>query len=250
MAPAAEIVRLELLADEAWPPAVVEEHDGWLLRWAEGPWNRTNSVAPMEAGRAPLAAKIDHAERWYRERRRPPNFKLTPASQPEQLEEGLARRGYEIGFAVSVQRREAVAGTEPAGLHVEPRPTPAWLEAKRRLSGGGIERARHLPTLLARIRAPAAYASMESGGRVAAVGLAVITSGHVGVFDLAVDPHARRRGLATAVVEGLVSWGARTGAATAYLQVETANAPALHLYDKLGFAEVYRYWYRVLRTAA
>ena len=35
------------------------------------------------------------------------------------------------------------------------------------------------------------------------------------------------------------------GAQGAYLQVMLNNPPALALYQRLGFAEAYRYWYRV-----
>jgi len=238
-----EIRRLERLADTAWPATVVEEHDGWLLRWAEGPWHRANSVAPVEAGTVPLAAKIDHAERWYRERVRPAVFKLHPAARPDGLEEALVLRGYGAGFSVSVQARPA-RRLPGSGVTLHPAPATRWLEAKREIAGVASERARHLPSLLGRITAPAMFALADDGDRPAAVGLAVLTEDHVGIFDVAVHPDRRRRGLGTRIVDALTSWGAELGASVAYLQVETGNLAAVTLYERMGFVERYRYWYR------
>ena len=241
----AAIRRLEALADEAWPAAVIEEHDGWLLRWAEGPWNRTNSVATIDAGTVPLPAKIDHAERWYRDRDRLPVFKLTDATSPPELDEVLQRRGYDVSFSVSVQVREVEPGSI-GDVIIEERPSGIWLTAKRRLADATGERARHLPTLLGRIQAPTAYALIAGDDSPIGLGMAVVTGGYTGIFDLVTDPDARGRGVARAIVGALECWGAGIGATTAYLQVETNNEPALRLYEKLGYREVHRYWYRAM----
>jgi ribosomal protein S18 acetylase RimI-like enzyme len=76
----------------------------------------------------------------------------------------------------------------------------------------------------------------------AAVGIAVESDGLVGLFCLAVDPARRRGGLGTALVRALLA-GADAG--SAYLQVEESNAPAVAMYQRLGFREAYRYCHRV-----
>jgi ribosomal protein S18 acetylase RimI-like enzyme len=91
---------------------------------------------------------------------------------------------------------------------------------------------------------PKAIASVEAFARLddAAVGIAVDHDDLVGLFCLAVDPTRRRSGLGTALVRALLAGAA---ASTAYLQVEEDNAPAVALYERLGFSEAYRYCHRV-----
>ncbi|HEY0642337.1 MAG TPA: GNAT family N-acetyltransferase [Nocardioides sp.] len=55
------------------------------------------------------------------------------------------------------------------------------------------------------------------------------------LHSLEVHPDHRRRGLARQVLAELLDWGASRGARTAWLHVESDNAPALGLYEGLGF---------------
>jgi GNAT superfamily N-acetyltransferase len=64
-----------------------------------------------------------------------------------------------------------------------------------------------------------------------------------GIFDMVTHDAVRGRGLATRIVAELLSW-ARRSATHAYLQVDAANAPALAVYCKFGFATAYTYHYR------
>ncbi|MER6796891.1 GNAT family N-acetyltransferase, partial [Amycolatopsis mediterranei] len=61
---------------------------------------------------------------------------------------------------------------------------------------------------------------------------------------LAVSPAFRRRGLASALMGAVQTWGAEHGAHRTVLQVAEGNSGALALYAGLGYAphHRYRYW--------
>jgi GNAT superfamily N-acetyltransferase len=94
--------------------------------------------------------------------------------------------------------------------------------------------------------APAhAVAEVLDGDRRVAFGLGVLDRGMIGVFEVLVAASHRRRGLAAAIMSALLGWARQQGATATYLQVVASNAPAIALYDRLGYREVYRYHYRV-----
>ncbi len=77
----------------------------------------------------------------------------------------------------------------------------------------------------------------------AASGVATVDGDWAGFRTIEVAPARRREGLGLAVMSALVGWAAEQGATTAYLQVLGDNAPALALYERLGFVEHHRYRY-------
>ena len=78
-----------------------------------------------------------------------------------------------------------------------------------------------------------------------ACGLAVMQDGYVGLFDIVTDQDYRRKGIGESIVIHLLRYAADRGASEAYLQVLADNTPAMMLYDKLGFKEKYKQWYRI-----
>ena len=46
-------------------------------------------------------------------------------------------------------------------------------------------------------------------------------------------------------MHALAQWGLEQGAGGVYLQVMDDNLPALNLYSRLGFAQIYQYYYAV-----
>lgn len=74
-------------------------------------------------------------------------------------------------------------------------------------------------------------------------GVAAYADDWVGLRGIEVEPEHRRQGLALAVMAGLLEWSAERGATTAYLQVLGDNAPAIALYESLGFTTHHAYRY-------
>src|SRR5258708_37324392 len=89
------------------------------------------------------------------------------------------------------------------------------------------------------------FGTLKERDNTAVVGLAVAERGYVGLFDIVTAGAYRNRGLGTQLLLHLMQWGKANYAHSAYLQVMRNNSPALNLYAKLGFREIYSYWYRV-----
>ena len=118
-------------------------------------------------------------------------------------------------------------------------PDAGWLARIAGRKGALPPSAHHVLTGPAAVR----FASVEGD---LAVGRGVVVDGflHVGLLEVAES--ARRQGLARHVTRALAEWGAAEGAGTAFLQVESTNAPAIALYGRLGFTVHHEY---VTRTA-
>jgi ribosomal protein S18 acetylase RimI-like enzyme len=120
------------------------------------------------------------------------------------------------------------------------RPDDAWL-ALYRGGGGSTEAGRALLTRHDRL----AFASARMDGRTVAVARGAVDDGWLGVMAVEVDPDYRRRGLATAVMIRLWQWAAAQGGTRSYLSVLSENAPAVALYERLGYWVHHEYHYRV-----
>ncbi len=246
------MIRLvEELALNAWPSLQTIHYDGWLLRFADGYTRRANSVNPLYSSCIDPIVKIPYCEEVYTARRQDVVFKMTSAVLPEDLDATLAARGYGEAARTSVQTLDLASIDQARTQDVSVTSDLAgdWIAAFCRLNNVDD---RHVPTMtrmLNNIVPTRGFMALrqddQPDGEIIAVGLAVIERGYVGLFDIVTAPHLRNRGLGTRLVLGLLDWGRANGANHAYLQVMHSNAPALHLYARLGFNAIYSYWYRV-----
>jgi ribosomal protein S18 acetylase RimI-like enzyme len=124
-------------------------------------------------------------------------------------------------------------------------PAQPWLEDYMRMNRVSASNGAVLAGILANIAAKCCFVSLLEEDQTAACGLGVLEDQYVGLFDIVTDPDRRGRGLGTALILSILAWAKEQGAQKAYLQVMLENEPALRLYARLGFEEIYKYWYRI-----
>ena len=99
--------------------------------------------------------------------------------------------------------------------------------------------------ILQNIAPACCFVTQWVGGSPVACGLGVLEGSLFGLYDIVTDPNERGKGYGVHLLHTLLAWAREKGASHAYLAVMDDNAPARRLYDKWGFVEAYKYWYRV-----
>jgi GNAT superfamily N-acetyltransferase len=234
-------------------PAEHVEHIGgwWLRRSASSSWWMGTVLPHGEAGRGELPDLISAAERFYAGSGGATTFQISPGACPADLDVTLAERGYRRHTPMSLQTASTVdvqAQARPNCLSIglNETATNEWFDVWYAVHGQGSD-PRIEWDMLSRVTAPSAYAGAVQEGDVIAVGRAVADAGWAGVFAMATLPEARGRGAARGVLAALADWANAQGAGAMYLQVESDNHPARHLYDSAGFSEECGYHYRSRR---
>ena len=234
--------RLEELGLNSSAPPGQLLYDGWLLRLAPGKAKRARSVNAVYASSLPLEGKIAYCERLFGAAGVPALFRMTPFSQPAELDAALERRGYGRFDATAVLGADIDPPSQAASA--TPMALEPWIDAISAIRGAShVERAAHLARLQASPLAVRPLAIVASG-QVVATGLTIVEDDCAGLFDIVVREDARRRGHARALVTGLLASAWELGARHAYLQVNADNGAARRLYSLFGFEERYMYWYR------
>ena len=217
----------------AVPAQLAEYAEQWATRgvraWAQGWWEMPitvgDEIAPLIGAGPGEVAMV-------------PNVTIAQA----QILSSLA---YEQGGRDTIVMTGPLSGlTATTGVVVRRTPDDAWLDCWWAVDGRGGDAEKAVAReQLARIRAPAAYASVRFDGSTMAVARGVAARGWLGVFAVAVLPEHRRSGLGRMVTLALAQWAQGQGASAAYLQVLASNTGARALYSGLGLAPSYCYRY-------
>lgn len=250
MKPPEEARRIEDLLLNATQPQQQQQYDGWLLRLARNDVKRASSVNAIYGSSLPLDEKIAYCERVYAKHGLPPLFRLTPFAKPAGLDEALAERGYEA-FERSLCLSASLDGAafEARGdLRFERPHLERWLDIATPIRGLSAQRKQAEYARLFEGTLPGFSLIAWLEEEPVACGLIMVEDDYAGLFDVCTVEHRRGEGIGTALCRELLRTASLHGADRAWLSVLADNVPALRLYEKLGFAPVYEYWYRVKRT--
>ena len=240
------IMRLEEVTMNAWPASQTMFFDGWVLRFADGVFNRAHCIGPLYFSTEPVEAKIAFCERVYHSIQLPTVFKISERMFPDDLDAVLERRGYSIQYRISVQTLEltSVDVADSPSVQLQEAVDDAWLDQFVHCYESDPARKPAYRRILQRIIPTKCLARLVVEDRVVGCGVAVLEKPFIGLFDIAVDRAFRNQGLGQVLIDHILAWGKGHGAKIAYLQVSTQNPAALRLYEKRGFQEMYQYWYR------
>ena len=240
----ADELALQAVAAAGWQPAEAEWLGGWLLRADHGFSRRANSVLPLRQPGLPLADALAAARDWYAARGLPLLLQL-PTEARRLLDAELGEQFWptEAEAVVYAARLDRIAAPATVPVVLSDVASDEWSAVY--FAGvnddPGLRAA--CRELLAR-HERVAFASVHLDGRTVAVARGVVDEGWLGLSAVAVDPGYRRQGLAGSLLAGLRDWARALGASRSYLQVEADNAPAIALYEKLGYWAHHEYRYR------
>ncbi len=245
----ADLARIEDAGLNASAPPQQRMLDGWLLRFSPGKAKRARCINALSAGRLPLADKLTLCEQTYAQAALPMIVRITPFSEPTQLDETLAgmglRRFDDTRVMVLPSLRSLGESSALDEATFRPVAGPDFAEAIGALRGSpALQREAHAERLR---NSPVPYRGfiVKRDGETLACGQYVVEADMVGLYDVFTAPAARGRGVARALCSALLLRARdEEGARCAYLQVESDNLAARAVYHRLGFVDAYAYHYR------
>lgn len=240
------IHRLEETSLNAWPSLQQILYDGWILRFANGYTKRANSVNPVYRGTIDIYEKIARCEQIYVYKNLTPVFRITPITYPENLDEILAKAGFEKKDVVSVQVMDLISFQPQTASCVRWEDfSQNWLNNYVCLSGIPLKEQESLASILRNIPSKKCFAVLLKENWVVSCGLGVLENQYIGLFEIITAKTEQRKGYGKELILNILDWAKQNDAKKAYLQVVMNNEPALNLYSKLGFKEAYQYFYRI-----
>lgn len=239
-------LRAELAGLDASAPPQQADIDGWLIRLSPGKAKRSRCINALRQGTLPLDDLLARCQQAYHAAGLPLAVRVTPWSQPADLDARLAAKGWGSFDAADVMVLDRLA-PDPAPAALRALDAPAYAALVGALRGSSSTAvAAHAERIA---NAPVTYqgfALNDGGGALLACGQMVVDGDLVGLYD--VFSAVPRQGHGERLCRALLALAHAQGARQAYLQVGSDNDAAQRLYARLGFVFAYRYHYRSPET--
>lgn len=235
-------LRAELAGLDASAPPQQTDIDGWLIRLSPGKAKRSRCINALRAGTLPLDELLTRCQRAYDAAGLPLAVRVTPWSQPADLDQRLAAKGWGSFDAADVMVLDALV-PDPAPVAIQALDAPSYAATVGALRGSSATAiAAHAERIALAPVTYQGFALNDAAGRLLACGQIVVAGDLVGLYDIA--SAVPRQGHGERLCRALLTLAHAQGARQAYLQVGSDNAVAQRLYARLGFVFAYRYHYR------
>jgi GNAT superfamily N-acetyltransferase len=239
---------IEELTMNAWPSIQTMLYEGWIIRMANGYTKRANSVNPIYSFDNDIQRKIEYCENIYRKNNLPVVFKILHCDEHIQIDRALKTLKYEKIDLTSVQICNDITQIHriPDGVTAHRHISPDWKTCFYQCNEiNEQDKINTIEIMLENIKLDLIAVHKKENGLFAGCGNGVIEKGFVGIFDIIVKKEYRGRGYGKEIVETILSNAHEQGVKKAHLSVVENNTVAKKLYGKIGFNEIYKYWYRI-----
>lgn len=233
----------------AWPAASVVYDGSWQVRLTGGhPSKRLNCIVPLDpSDHRDMAQRLEKARKRFEAYGRPLVVRETPLAPPVLLDH-LREEGWRVFETADVLTVDLTALELPDTLdHLPSHDIGRFVDASLAVEGDDPALKPALAEILSAIKPSSGFFIKETPTRDAvAVALCVQDNDLAGIISFAVAEAHRREGIGTQILSSALRWARISGARSAWLQVVSANEPALALYRRFGFRKAYeyRYWRR------
>ncbi|RFO98265.1 GNAT family N-acetyltransferase [Rhodoferax lacus] len=238
-----DIESLERATLDAVAPAEVGALPGWLLPYDQSTVGRAISAVPLRHDEVHCGL-VSTIETIYADRGLMAQFRIADVPGLEPLRQELLSKGYTAQqptlTLAGLVSQWPIAFPECAAV-LSTNPTEAWESVYLSEDFDVVDGANRVRAL-SRSKC-LVYASLSNASGTIAAGTAAFSHGWVSLHGMRTVARERGKGHATALIAALGQEAQTRKMERCFLQVEAGNAPALHLYQGLGFQAVWRYHY-------
>jgi GNAT superfamily N-acetyltransferase len=225
--------------------------DGWLVRFSAGKAKRARCVNAVAQGHLPVAEKLALCRQVFDEAGLPLIVRITPMSQPAELDRWLDANGLRRfdDTRVMVLRDISQLLPQPPDEKTSLQRVGhlAFAQIVGQLRGSPLSQQQaHAQRLeLSPVQFESWVLRRCEDNAILACGQIAAEADMVGLYDVFTAQHARNQGRARFLCAQLLAYARQhRGAKIGYLQVDADNTAARAVYQRLGFVDAYAYHYR------